>query len=672
MDVRDSRIDCVRRPTPRARVVVWVRGDAVALTYVVRAPRGRGARFRPRSGRTYDRAVSESPRPTIPVPPMPAEETAVTSERQPRNLDDRRPYFVFVSGPVRPPFPIDGDEVEIGRRPEAHLQLDEPAISRTQAHIRRTPHGTFVIEDAASLNRTLLNGEPITRATILHDGDRLQFGTTLVKFVLHDEAEERHQQALYAAAGVPFSRSEAPTSTRRIAPWDPESWTTKPLAQGISYGDQAAADAAIAKLRRLPPLVTSWEIEELKSLVADAQEGGRFFLQGGDCAETLDECEPEKIVAKLKILSQMSVVLIRSAKRPVIRVGRFAGQYAKPRSSPTEVRNGVELPSYYGDLINRAEFNEAARRPDPQLLVQGYLHAAVTLNFIRSLLAGGLSDLRRPEYFDLSYFERADLSPELSHDYRQICREISDGINFVRSFGNRPVDDMMKVSFYASHEGLNLIYEAAQTRRVPRRAEFYDLTTHLPWIGERTRALDGAHIEFFRGVANPIAVKLGPKSVPEEVVDLCKVLNPRNEPGKLVLVPRMGAKNVAERLPPLLTAIERARRRVLWVCDPMHGNATVTRAGVKTRYFDDILAEIEASMDVHRTVGTYFGGVHFEMTGDDVTECIGAGLTEDDLSRNYGTLCDPRLNYRQALEMAFAVGRRMSEPGRTSFLPPVD
>jgi 3-deoxy-7-phosphoheptulonate synthase len=582
----------------------------------------------------------------------------------------RRPYFIFVSGVVRAPFLIDCDELEIGRRPEAQLQLDEPSVSRTQALLRRTPHGTFVIEEGSSVNSTLLNSEPLVRPTIVRDGDRLQFGTILVKFLLQDDAEERHQRALYAAAGMPFTTNEAPTSTRRAAPWSPDSWTTKPLAQGIEYEDQAALETVVKKLRRLPPLVTSWEIEELKSLIAEAQDGRRFLLQGGDCAETLDECDPEPISAKLKILIQMSIVLIRSARRPVIRIGRFAGQYAKPRSSPTEMRDGVELPSYFGDLVNRAEFTKAARTPDPNLLLMGYYHAALTLNFVRALSAGGFADLRRPEYFDLSYFERADLSEELSKDYRQICREISDGLNFVRSFGDRAADDLMKVAFYTSHEGLNLIYEAAQTRHVPRRHDFYDLTTHMPWIGERTRALDGAHVEFFRGIANPIAVKLGPKMAPEQAVDLCKVLNPRNEPGKMVLVPRMGVKNVAERLPPLVTAIQRARCRVLWVCDPMHGNATVTRAGIKTRNFDDILGEVEASMDVHNQIGTYFGGVHFELTGADVTECVGAGLGEEDLSRNYESLCDPRLNYRQALQMAFSVGRRLADAPRPPTYPP--
>ena len=578
--------------------------------------------------------------------------------------------MIFVSAPVRPPLLIEGDEFEIGRRPEAQLRLEEPSISRSHAFLRRTVHGTFVIEDASSLNPTLLNGERLVRPSIVRDGDRLQFGSTLVKFVLHDEAEEKHQRALYAAAGMPFEAIESPTSTRNVTPWGLATWTTKTLAQGIVYEDPKALDDVVGKLKRLPPLVTSWEIEELKSLIAEAQEGKRFLLQGGDCAETLDDCEPEQIAAKLKILIQMSIVLIRSAHKPVIRIGRFAGQYAKPRSSPTEVRDGVELPSYFGDLINRAEFTPEARKPDPQLLLAGYLHAASTLNFIRALLAGGFADLRRPEYFDLSYFERADLSAELSKDYRQVCREISDGLNFARAFGDGAADDMMRVSFFASHEGLNLTYEAAQTRRVPRRKEFYDLTTHLPWIGERTRALDGAHIEFFRGIANPVAVKLGPKTAPEQAVDLCKLLNPRNEPGKLILVPRMGAKNVADRLPPLLTAIERARRKVLWVCDPMHGNATVTRAGIKTRNFDDILAEIEASIDVHKQVGTHFGGVHFELTGDDVTECVGAGLSEEDLSRNYESVCDPRLNYRQAIQMAFAVGRRLAETPRVSSMPP--
>ena len=307
--------------------------------------------------------VSEAPRPTIPVPPMPAEEDESGDHHVLDPSVDRRPYFLFVSGAVRPPFLIEGDEVEIGRREEAHLRLDEPAVSRTHAFFRRTAHGTFVIEDHSSVNRTLLNGEPLSTPTIVRDGDRLQFGTTLVKFALQDDAEERHQHALYAAAGMPFAPTEAPTSTRRAAAWTPETWKSKPIAQEITYDDPAEVEAVFAKLRRLPPLVTSWEIEELKSLIADAQEGRQFLLQGGDCAEMFEECESEQIAAKLKILIQMSIVLIRSARRPVIRIGRFAGQYAKPRSRATEVRDGVELPSYFGDLVNRSDFTAEARKP---------------------------------------------------------------------------------------------------------------------------------------------------------------------------------------------------------------------------------------------------------------------------------------------------------------------
>ncbi len=479
--------------------------------------------------------------PTIPVPP-PSEGAATIDSRPP--ADERRPYLVFVGGPVRPPFLIESDYLEIGRRPEAQLQIDEPAVSRTHAFLRRTPYGTFVIEDAGSVNRTLLNGAPVLQPTVVLEGDKLQFGTTIAKFALHDAADEKHTRELYAAAGMPF-RTEPPSASLPVPRWTTDSWATKPVAQAVSYEDQQLFEQTVRKLRRLPPLVTSWEIEELKSLIAEAQDGRRFLLQGGDCAETLDECEPERIAAKLKILIQMSIVLICSASRPVIRIGRFAGQYAKPRSKATELRDGVELPSYFGDLVNRPAFDKDARRPDPSLLLMGYLHAAVTLNFVRSLSSGGFADVRHPEYFDLSYFDRAALSPELNAEYKRICREISGGLSFARAFGDRTADELMRVSFYTSHEGLNLIYEAAQTRRVPRREEFYDLTTHLPWIGERTRALDGAHIEFFRGVANPVAVKIGPSSVPAEVVDLCKILNPRNEPGKLILVPRMGANNVA-------------------------------------------------------------------------------------------------------------------------------
>jgi 3-deoxy-7-phosphoheptulonate synthase len=462
---------------------------------------------------------------------------------------------------------------------------------------------------------------------------------------------------------LPFPPAPVPPPPEKGEPWSVQSWVTRRQEQAVSYPDRAALDAAVARLRQLPPLVTSWEIERLRSQIAEAQRGKRFLLQGGDCAETLVDCQPDIITRKLKILLQMSLVLIHGGKRPVIRVGRFAGQYAKPRSSATEVRGGVTLPSYFGDLVNRQDFDAAARAPDPELLVQGYLHAGLTINFVRSLAAGGFADLHHPEFWDLAHLQRADLSPELRAEYQSMVQRLSEALRFMEALGESTVDDLTRVEFFASHEGLSLHYEAAQTKTVPRRAGFYDLTTHLPWIGERTRDVAGAHVEFFRGIRNPVGVKIGPTATPSELLALLERLNPSNEEGKLVLISRCGAGKVAAALPPLVEAVQREGRRVLWVADPMHGNGRLTAGGIKTRDFDDILAEVEISFDVHQAAGSYLGGVHFELTGDDVTECIGGGLSEADLDRNYASACDPRLNYRQALEMAFRLARRM---GRTA------
>ena len=446
-----------------------------------------------------------------------------------------------------------------------------------------------------------------------------------------------------------------------MSPWSPESWKSKPAAQGVVYDDPAELAKVTAKLRELPPLVTSWEIEKLKSLVAEAQDGKRFLLQGGDCAETLADCRSAIIANKLKILLQMSLVLIHGGHRPVIRVGRFAGQYAKPRSRPTETKDGATLPSYFGDLVNRPEFTPEARRADPSLLLQGYEHAAMTLNFIRSLSAGGFADLHHPEYWDLSFFQRAELPEHLRAGYKVMSSQIAEALRFMEALGDSSVDTMSRVDFYTSHEGLNLEYESSQTRAVPRREGFFDLTTHMPWIGERTRALTGAHVEFFRGVRNTVGVKLGPSADPDELVELVRTLDPSNEPGKMVLITRMGAGAVEEKLPRILDAVARAGRRVLWVSDPMHGNMIQTASGLKTRDFDQILREVELTFDVHTRSGTRLGGVHFELTGDDVTECIGGGITEADLDKSYLTACDPRLNYRQALEIAFRVAAKMSD-----------
>lgn len=420
-------------------------------------------------------------------------------------------------------------------------------------------------------------------------------------------------------------------------------------------------------LRALPPIVTSWEIERLRSGLEAAERGEQFVLQGGDCAETLADCHAEAIASKLKILLQMSLVLVHGSLKPVIRVGRFAGQYAKPRSSATETRTidgaTTTLPSYFGDLINSRGFTAKEREPDPSRMVAGYTHSAMTLNFVRALVDGGFADLHHPEYWDLSFFTHASLPPERRDEYERLTRKIADGLRFMEALGERGAGELARADFFTSHEGLNLHYESAQTRTVPRREGHYCLTTHLPWIGDRTRRLDGAHVEFFRGVRNPVGVKIGPSATPEEAVRLCEALNPRNEKGKILLIARLGARGVEERLPPIVRAVASAGRNALWMCDPMHANGMVTKGGIKTRSFDDIRTEIEASVDIHRRLGTTLGGVHFELTGEDVTECVGgaSGVREEDLSTNYASLCDPRLNYQQSLELAFLLARRLRE-----------
>lgn len=450
--------------------------------------------------------------------------------------------------------------------------------------------------------------------------------------------------------------------------WSVESWKSRLHAQQVLYPDRAAVDAAVARLRELPPLVTSWEIEKLKKAIAEAQRGERFLLQGGDCAEQIDDCRPESITAKLKILLQMSVVLIYASKKPVVRVGRFAGQYAKPRSSATEMRvvggKDVALPSYYGDLVNRPEFDADARRPDPRRMVEGYTHAALTLNFIRALIDGGFADLHHPEYWDLGFMKHAGLPEDLRAEYARMTERLAEGLKFMEAIGEKSVDQLTRVEFFTSHEGLNLLYESAQTRTVPRRKGHYNLSTHLPWIGDRTRALDGAHIEYFRGIRNPVGVKLGANTNPADVPALLRVLNPSREEGKMVLIVRAGVAKVRGLLPRLIEAVQKAEDAgpVLWMCDPMHGNTVSAPSGIKTRSFAHILEELEVSWDVHQSAGTRLGGVHIELTGEDVTECVGgaAGLTEDDLTRRYLSPCDPRLNYEQALELAFCLARRMA------------
>ncbi len=446
-----------------------------------------------------------------------------------------------------------------------------------------------------------------------------------------------------------------------LSDWSPESWRNKPIKQWVEYPDSEKYMAAMQELSQYPPLVTSGEIERLRRELAAAEDGKYFVLQGGDCSETFDACSSGRITNKLKILLLMSYILIYGSRKRVIRLGRIAGQYAKPRSKETETRDGVTLPSYRGPLINSPEFTQEARTPDPRNMIRGYAHAAMTLNFIRSFIASGFADMHHPEYWELGFINLS----EHSREYRHIFQSISTSIDFMEIVAGK-IDTLAESRFYCSHEGLHLPYETAQTRQVPRRENWYDLTTHFPWIGERTRQLDGAHVEFFRGIANPIGVKVGPTMTPDELIRLTEILNPKNEKGRLCLICRFGTSNVEDCLPPLVAAIRERKRNLLWISDPMHGNTHSTSNGLKTRNFDDILKELLSVMRILDREGTQLGGIHFELTGENVTECTGGarGLTEDDLVKDYQTEVDPRLNYEQAIEMALLVAERLASVRR--------
>ena len=453
-----------------------------------------------------------------------------------------------------------------------------------------------------------------------------------------------------------------PTQSGNVAPglaWSPDSWQRKPAAQQPTYPDPVAVRNVLAQLSRLPPLVTSYEINNLKHQLADAARGHRFLLQGGDCSESFEDCESAAITSKLKILLQMSLVLVHGGKKPVIRVGRFAGQYAKPRSADNETKDGVTLPAYRGDMVNRNAFTREDRVPNPELLLRAYERSALTVNFIRALVDGGFADLHHPEYWELGFVSKASLAAE----YTRMVESIGDSLLFMETLTGNPVSEINRVDFFTSHEGLHLLYEQAQTRQVPRRTGWYNLSTHLPWIGERTRALDGAHVEYFRGIANPIGVKIGPTVTPDNVLALANALNPTNEPGRLTLIHRFGAGKVEKCLPPLAEAIRRANRMVLWCCDPMHGNTETTSDGIKTRRFDNVLSEIGQSFRILKDCGTQLGGVHIELTGENVTECLGgaSGVTEADLRRDYRSQVDPRLNYEQSMELALLLSRLMAQ-----------
>lgn len=434
--------------------------------------------------------------------------------------------------------------------------------------------------------------------------------------------------------------------------WDLSSWRQKPIQQQPTYNDQKQLTQVRASLKSYPPLVFSGEIERLKSQIARAAKGEVFLLQGGDCAERFKDCNEKSITAKLKILLQMSVILCYGAKKPVVRIGRMAGQYAKPRSNETESINGEVVPVFRGDNINSYEALMETRLANPKRLLQGYHLSALTLNYIRALTTGGFADLHYPSNWDLNFVAQSKHRDK----YQKVVNSIKDAVAFMEALGNQN-NNLNAVNFYTSHEGLILDYEEAMTSQDAFNNKFYNLGAHMLWIGDRTRQLDGAHIEYFRGIENPLGIKVGPSSKPSEMVEVIKKLNPRNQEGHITLITRFGEGKAKKHLPLLIDAIRKNNLNVCWSCDPMHGNTSKTEDNIKTRSFSSILNELTETSMVHQEQGSILGGVHFELTGENVTECTGGaqGITPGDLSKKYESYCDPRLNYSQSLEMAFLI-----------------
>ena len=427
-------------------------------------------------------------------------------------------------------------------------------------------------------------------------------------------------------------------------------------AQQPTYPDAAAVDLAVSRLRSCPPLVFAGECDELKAKIGAVARGEAFLLQGGDCAETFAGVTADNVRNKLRVLLQMAVVLTYAASVPVVKVGRIAGQYAKPRSSDTETRDGVTLPAYRGDAVNGFDFTPDARTPDPQRLVDVYNSSAATLNLVRAFVTGGYADLRQVHTWNTDFVRDSTAGQR----YEQVAAEIDRALTFMQAIGADP-DEFHRVDFHSSHEALILEYEHALTRIDSRTGTPYDVSGHFVWIGDRTRQLDGAHVELLRHIRNPIGVKLGPTTTPDDALALAGRLNPDNEPGRLTFVTRFGAGRVRDRLPHLVEKVSAAGVEVAWVCDPMHGNTFEASSGHKTRRFDDVIEEVQGFFDVHRSLGTWPGGVHVELTGDDVTECVGGGeeLAEIDLAHRYESVCDPRLNRVQSLELAFLVAEML-------------
>jgi 3-deoxy-7-phosphoheptulonate synthase len=448
-----------------------------------------------------------------------------------------------------------------------------------------------------------------------------------------------------------------------MSTWSRSSWREKPIKQQPTYPDTAILEQIESQLRNYPPLVFAGEARTLKKNLSDVCEGKAFLLQGGDCAESFSEFHATNIRDTFKVMMQMAVVMTFAGGVPVLKVGRLGGQFAKPRSSDTETIDGVTLPSYRGDIINGVDFNAQARIPDPHRMVQAYNQSAATLNLLRAFATGGLADLHQVHAWNLGFVGQN----EMTKKYDELSRQIDDSLRFMAACGitSDKYQTLRETDFFTSHEALLLNYEEAFTRQDSLTGDWYDVSSHMLWIGDRTRQLDGAHVEFMRGIKNPIGVKAGPSMDPEDLIRLCDILNPENEAGRLNVIVRMGADKVADGMPALIRAIEREGKKVVWSCDPMHGN-TITSSGYKTRPVEQVLKEMKQFFQVHKSEGTYAGGVHLEMTGKNVTECLGGSfeITSENLKSRYHTHCDPRLNADQSLELAFLIADTLKEAHR--------
>ena len=442
--------------------------------------------------------------------------------------------------------------------------------------------------------------------------------------------------------------------------WSPNSWRSKPAKHMPKYKDENLLKESLDKIKKFPPLVFAGEARSLKSKLAKVAKGEAFLLQGGDCAESFADFHPDNIKNSFKVILQMAVVLTFGASCPVVKVGRIAGQFAKPRSSDKETINGVELESYKGDIINGIEFTDSDRAPNPERLIQAYNQSASTLNLLRAFSQGGYANLNKIHQWNLNFIEE-----EKANKFAEIADRIDECLAFMKACGinDGNVSQIYETEFFTSHEALLLDYEEALTRIDSTSGKWYDVSAHMLWVGDRTRQLEGAHIEFVKGIENPIGIKVGPTSDPEEIVKIIDQINPKNEPGKVTLICRMGADKIDNHLPSIIQKVNNEGKIVVWACDPMHGNTIKSKTGYKTRPVNNIFSEIQKFFAIHKNLGTYPGGIHLEMTGSDVTECMGGlqQITDEDLKNRYHTFCDPRLNASQSLEIAFLISEYLKD-----------